>query len=366
MQNVIIELIRSFDCGIIIAFLFLHLIPQTRKSFELFFVQLSATNRRSLRVVRTDFGETYEYRGIPFIELMICLSFFGIYFIEEFIQTCLRYRKYYWFSNANIMYSNGIYDFHSLNYRLNKTRDYLITCSRKTSEVTPVSNGNSIEKSVKINDNLITKCDETKKDSLDIMEMSADSLQPNSMPISLESEISSQLPSYWQNSDTTDETKVYLPQLTLATSMPILAISEGIVIASQENFDIFWMSFAVLLFHKIITAFVISFEIYEKTDRKMMPITSLISFSFLPAIGFFIVMFNNLIFIEDFNRSVCEMIFSSISAATLLHIILLCVRNNYIQFLAPLKNGIIQHFSMYTGFILILTSTAFINTKRLN
>jgi hypothetical protein len=232
--------------------------------------------------------------------------------------------------------------------------------------VTPVSNGNSIEKSVKINDNLITKCDETKKDSLDIMEMSADSLQPNSMPISLESEISSQLPSYWQNSDTTDETKVYLPQLTLATSMPILAISEGIVIASQENFDIFWMSFAVLLFHKIITAFVISFEIYEKTDRKMMPITSLISFSFLPAIGFFIVMFNNLIFIEDFNRSVCEMIFSSISAATLLHIILLCVRNNYIQFLAPLKNGIIQHFSMYTGFILILTSTAFINTKRLN
>jgi len=340
------------------------MLPQMRKSFELFFIQLSATDMKSLVIVRTEFGDSYEYRGIPFVELMICLSFFGIYFCEECIQSCLRYRKYYWFSNANIMYSDRIYDFTSLNYRLKKTRHYLITCSRKTSEATTMK---TIPKSQK--DSVIESEEQEKqKDSLEILNMSYDSSEQNSLPVSVHSEttVSSQLPSYWQTSERSDNTKVYLPQLTLATSMPILLVLEGVIIGSQETFDMLWMTFAVILFHKTITGFILSFEIYEKTNCKMMPTTTLISYSFLPAIGLLIVMMFELIFVEPLNERICQMIFSAISAGSLLHIILICVRNNYIELVAPLKNGIIQHFTMYTGFIAVLTSTAFINSKTIN
>ena len=357
LHNIVIEFMRSFDCGLLLATLFLHFIPQSRKTFELFFLQMSATNLKTLVLIRTDFVDNYEYRGIPFVELMICLSFFGIYFCEELIQTCLKYRKYYWFSNSNIVYSNQMSDFVSLDYRLNKTRHYLITCSRKTSEATSYSN-TCLTKNCSEKKKPKAICEE-QKDSLEIVSLPYDSLQPSSL-----STESTQLPSFWKTNYKSDPLKVYLPQLTSVNSMPVLTILEGVVISSQETHDMLLLTFAVILFHKIITAFTIISEIYDRTENKLLPFSTVVSFSLLPALGFVIVLgLKHLIFVDTIENRISSMVLSVISSGSLLHIILISVRNSYIQFLLPHKNGIIQHFTMYSGFIVILGFTAVIHSR---
>ena len=362
IHNIIIEFLRSFDCGLLLATLFLQLIPMSRKSFELFFLQMSATNVKTLVLVRTDFVDAHDYKGIPFVELMICLSFFGIYFCEEFIQTCLKYRKYYWFSHSNIIYSNQSSDFASLDYRLNKTRHYLISCSRKTSGVTSFANTFSTKNT---NETKQSKPkngskEERRKDSLEIISLPYDSLQPSSVS----SHTSHTLPSYWGQNYKSDPLKVYLPQLTSINSMPVLTILEGVVISSQETHDMQLLTFAVILFHKIITALTIICEIYDRTESKLLPISTIVSFSLLPALGFTLVLgMRHLIFVDQIENRVSVLVLSVISSGCLLHIILISVRNSYMQFLLPHKNGIIQHFTMYSGFIVILGFTAVIHSR---
>ena len=352
IHNIIIEFLRSFDCGLLLATFFLHLIPYSRKTFELFFLHMSANNIKSLVLVRTDFVDTFEYKGIPFVELMVCLSFFGIYFCEEFIQTCLKYRKYYWFHNSTIIYSNQSSDFASLDYRLNKTRHYLISCSRKTSEATTYSNICSTK-----NNSKNSKIECTEEPSLEVLSLPYDSLEPVS--------IASQLPSYWRTDYKPDtNVKVYLPQLTCVNSMPVLMMLEGVVISSQETHHVLLLTFAVILFHKIITSFTIISELYDRTDAKLMPISTIMTFTVLPAFGFVVVIgLKNLIFVDTTENRILSMVLSVISSGSLFHLLLINVRNSYMQFLMPHRNGIVQHFTMYSGFIVILGFTAVFNTK---
>lgn len=364
VHNVIIEFLRSFDCGLLLATFFLHLIPYSRKTFELFFLQMSASTVKSLVLVRTDFVDTFEYKGIPFVELMTCLSFFGIYFCEEFIQTCLKYRKYYWFHNSSIIYSNQSSDLGSLDYRLNKTRHYLISCSRKTSEATSYSNTCSTKKASTDKRTATTKIESTQeseepKDSLEVLSLPYDSLEPTSLA-------SQQLPSYWRtdHKSVNNSVKLYLPQLTCVNSMPVLTVLEGVIVCSQETHHVLLLAFVVILFHKIITSFTIISELFDRTDSKLMPISTIMTFTVLPAVGFLVVVgLKDLIFVETTENRILSMVLSVISSGSLLHLLLINVRNSYMQFLMPHRNGIVQHFTMYSGFIVILGFTAIFTAK---
>lgn len=75
-----------------------------------------------------------KFSPIPIVEVILCLAFFTLYFVEEFIQLCFRYRKYFWAFNSTVVISSS--DVHcnytSLDYRINCTKRFLIDCSRKT------------------------------------------------------------------------------------------------------------------------------------------------------------------------------------------------------------------------------------------
>lgn len=364
INTVLMQLLRSFDCGILLATLFLHLIPQARKNFELFFMRLSANNSKALMSVKNNLKDNFEFRGIPCVELLICLSFFTVYFCEELAQLVLKYRRYYWYKYSgafDIINSFDVnHEFISLNYRLNKTRDYLLTCSRKTSQVTAsVSN----EKQTHLINEVESESQKSHINSCNKSVFSVDSLQEASLPSSvLNSDGTSiQLPSYWQDRLKSEE-QLYLSHMTIASSLPVHSILEGCVIGSQENVKILWMVFSVILFHKIISTISLRVELYQRLKCTMMPLSSLIAVSFLPTIGFMGVMIINLVFKESYQKSVCVMILSALSAGTVLHITFNCIRQS-VHFFASMKSGIIQHFTMYTGFILILACTAFLNTK---
>ncbi|KAJ6225161.1 hypothetical protein RDWZM_003706 [Blomia tropicalis] len=182
IPSMALELIRSLDGGLLLATLFLILLPQLRLNFESFMsvhvnpsktrtsyssnsLPLTSTLNRSLDLFGADMTANLlnarqvalhqedlqtshiiaskSTSPVPLVELILCLAFFAIHFIEEFTQLCLRYRKYFWACNSSVVYSsaNGRCEFSSLDYRISRTKRFLIDCSRKTSST--VSTGDS-------------------------------------------------------------------------------------------------------------------------------------------------------------------------------------------------------------------------------
>ena len=169
VPSIILELTRSLDGGLLLATLFLILLPQLRTTFDLFLqVYIHGTKNSAQQVIQppTPLNESgnfslqaslINYRNaeaearinspyssiiskfspIPLVELILCLAFFALYFIEEFAQLCLRYKKYFWACNSSVVYSSadGTCEFTSLDYRINKTKQFLIHCSRNTSSL---------------------------------------------------------------------------------------------------------------------------------------------------------------------------------------------------------------------------------------
>lgn len=184
IPSIILELIRSLDGGLLLAALFLILLPQLRTSFDTFMsvhvngggVKLTGTKpfqtlpltanetageanltsgaasilisqaaamrqaaEAEAAVQSAHFIATKSVSPVPLVELILCLAFFALHFIEEFAQLCLRYRKYFWACNSSLVYSSSsgtCESFSSLDYRLSRTKRFLIDCSRKTSSST--------------------------------------------------------------------------------------------------------------------------------------------------------------------------------------------------------------------------------------
>src|SRR6185437_15940449 len=185
------------------------------------------------------------------------------------------------------------------------------------------------------------------KDSLEMLSVPYESLQTTSLSshTSLTSQ-SSQLPSYWKAnySAPDDGLKVFLPQLTATNSMPVLTILEGLIISSQDSFHTLVITFAVIVFNKIVTALAISCEIAERTHCKVMPVSTIFSFSLLPALGFLIVVaFDHILFVDTNEKRISALILSVVSSASVLQIIIISIRNNYMQFVVPQRNAIVQH-----------------------
>ena len=174
----VLRLLRSFDAGALLALFFLILLPQLRSTFE-HFVQLHVTQTVSRKILPgenvllnltsfqndDDISTSPEYSErrilhdsssqttaeefenisaallsrfnspIPLVELVLCLAFFALHFLEEFIQICFRYRKYFWACNSSVLYSSSRDQcpLTALDYRISKTKRFLIDCSRKTS-----------------------------------------------------------------------------------------------------------------------------------------------------------------------------------------------------------------------------------------
>ncbi|KAF7494101.1 hypothetical protein SSS_06578 [Sarcoptes scabiei] len=86
----------------------------------------------SQRLIQTIFRNNFE--PIPIVEVIVCLAFFLLYFLEEFLQITFRYRQYFWACNSSIVLSSsdGSCTFTSLDYRINCTKQFLIDCSRRT------------------------------------------------------------------------------------------------------------------------------------------------------------------------------------------------------------------------------------------
>lgn len=193
IPSIILELIRSLDGGLLLAALFLILLPQLRTSFDTFMtvhvnggrmtgsrpfqtLPLTTANETNILSPEANFtssaspsanillnGQAAAIRAaaeaevqaahsahliaakavspVPLVELILCLAFFALHFIEEFAQLCLRYRKYFWACNSSLVYSSSTAtcEFSSLDYRISRTKRFLIDCSRKTSSTTTTS-----------------------------------------------------------------------------------------------------------------------------------------------------------------------------------------------------------------------------------
>ncbi|KAH9421925.1 uncharacterized protein LOC142645579 [Dermatophagoides pteronyssinus] len=101
-----------------------------------------------------------KFSPIPIVEVILCLAFFALYFIEEFTQLCFRYRKYFWALNSTVVLSSsdGQCNYTSLDYRINCTKRFLIDCSRKTFTA---SNYSSSGSSSSTNDGVGDGCERT-------------------------------------------------------------------------------------------------------------------------------------------------------------------------------------------------------------
>lgn len=182
MPAILLELMRSLDGGLLLATLFLVLLPQLRTTFDSFIqiyvhgsrngallqqvIQPQPDNQTAVSILEAPmpFPESlikYRYGDdrtpvssgllsklspIPLVELILCLSFFALYFAEEFVQLCLRYRKYFWACNASLVYSSadGKCELTSLDYRISKTKQFLIYCSRNTSSLSSTKTSRSL------------------------------------------------------------------------------------------------------------------------------------------------------------------------------------------------------------------------------
>ena len=397
-----IELFRSFNCGMLLSVLFLHLIPIARKHFHIFFIKFNNVNIKNEILIKNISTDHFEYRGIPCVELIICITFFTIYFVEEIVKLIFHHKKYYWFHSIKPKGINYIHcgDYNcalaSLDYRLNKTKSYLITCSRKTSRHNSATNSYDSFNCHCANNTIRCETSEISHDSLEDFSLpplssstptprscstptprscstptprscstptprSCSTPTPRSCSISnCNSSLDS--PSYWNTMNDNKAVNVYLPQLTLSASMPVYSVLEGIVIASQDTISLIWLMFFVILLHKITTSIVLSLQYLSQTNSKTIPTLTLIMFSLLPIIGFFIVFLSNTFYHSSFTKCVIQLIFSSLSCGVVLHIVFLCMRQN-LCFIASIRNGIIQHFIMYSGFILILACTLILKIK---
>lgn len=167
IPSIVLELIRSLDGGLLLGALFLILLPQLRSTFDAFMqmhVQsgktTSTTHFQTLPLLANgtfnlsslidahhaarkaeaeaqsaQLVATKTISPVPLVELILCLAFFALHFTEEFAQLCFRYRKYFWACNSAVVYSssNGTCELSSLDYRISRTKRFLIDCSRKTS-----------------------------------------------------------------------------------------------------------------------------------------------------------------------------------------------------------------------------------------
>lgn len=206
VPTILVEFVRSFDAGLLLAALFLIFIPQLRTSFDTFVLahvstaklsvplemvqpmvnsSLVATNisiattatttlspmlTKQIESVHRQQDETnytatsHKDSPIPLVELILCLSFFALNFAEEFSKMCLKYQKYFWACNSSVVHGSSTEqcDFTSLDYRLNKTKNFLITCSRRTfSTSTSNSSENKLNRTTTNNNKSTTVVDDT-------------------------------------------------------------------------------------------------------------------------------------------------------------------------------------------------------------
>ncbi|XP_044736849.1 zinc transporter ZIP3-like [Chrysoperla carnea] len=277
----IIARIQSFGGGVLFATCFLHMIPEVRKSVN-YLLEYDEPND--------------EHSEFPFSELIICIGFFMVYFIEEFTHWCVH------------------------NVRENKTAP---SCHEPPIKYLNAEENNKVEE---INNHI----NSASKNSIRSIKSStySDSSDSNSDDVILKSARSVQSKSHYTVTieekalKTADkENQKNIRGCLVVIALSVHSIFEGLSIGLQKSTGNIWFMFTAISIHASTILYCIGFEMAVEGIKMVTIIINMIILAVVSPLGIVVgLLFTLRSNMDTRSKTIAVCLLEGVSAGTVLYI----------------------------------------------
>ena len=323
----LLQMMMQFGGGVLLCTIFTHLLPEVKNDYNNYQLNNGTFFGQNL-VKHNNYDETGKSHTheIPYIELIICIGFFTVYFFE-----CLM---------------NALIDYHQQKH---EDQNDLKLKSKKFQK------HNQIELDQLKSPLTYNRVNSEENDSRILASTTFINKQRNL----LETDSSKQkFISHFENYSNVEPVFVSLIKgLVIIIAFSVHSIFDGLAIGLQSTGSRIWTMLFAISTHKLVIAFVISVELYQQSKRISIVIINMALFSIMSPIGIVIIILTESSIKDSFKSSPSMIILNALAIGTILYIVFFEI----LQKINVNLTGLIQFASMIFGFIVMLVITLLIS-----
>ena len=323
----LLQLMMQFGGGVLLCTIFAHLLPEVKKDYNNY--QLSNGTFFGGNFVKHNYDETgnSHTHEIPYVELMVCIGFFTVYFFE-----CIM---------------NALIDHHQQKHE--DQNDFKLK-SEKFQE------DNKIDLDQLKSPSTFNRIINEDNDSRILTSTTFMNKHQNDL---LETDLSKQkFISHKENYSNIESVFILLMKgLVIIIAFSVHSIFDGIAIGLQSTGSGIWTMLFAILTHKLVIAFVVSVELYQQSKRISIVTMNMALFSIMSPIGIVIIILAESSIKDSFKSSPAMIILNALAIGTILYIVFFEI----LQKINVNLTGLTQFASMIFGFIIMLAITLLIN-----
>ncbi|CAM1314483.1 SLC39A3 (predicted) [Pycnogonum litorale] len=291
-QAAVISVLLCFGGGVLLSTFMVHMVPEVRESFN-----------KGLSAHDLD-----HYRHVPLTEIVVCLGFFIVYFIEELLNIVIGHEHCH-------THVHGVGHSHS---------PAVVTC----------------EDDQNAND---SKYD----DHLDEQDAESDDGEEAKLRTSPKRKSNYGSSTTERNGPKPTQAASGIKGLIIIVALSIHAVFEGMAIGLQNSVKHVWMLFVGMLFHKLVLAFCVGLETFLHGVSQKTVILYMLVFASMSPIGVIVGTVTDVALVDSF-LSIATL--QSLAAGTLMYV-------TFFEIFMPEKNnkqsGILKLSSAVVGFALM-------------
>ena len=325
----LLQMMMQFGGGVLLCTIFVDLLPEVKNDYNNYQLNNGTFFGQNL-VKHNNYDETGKnhIHEIPYIELIICIGFFTVYFFECLMNALIDYHQQKHKDQNDLKLKSEKFQEHN-KFEL----DQLISPSTYNRVNSEDNGGRTLASTTFIN-----------KHQSNLLEITDSSKQ--------------KFIYHFENYSNVQLFFVSLMKgLVIIIAFSVHSIFDGLVIGLQSTRSRIWTMLFAISTHKLVIAFVISVELYQQSKRISIVIINMALFSMMSPIGIVIIILAESSIKDSFKSSPSIIILNALAIGTILYIVFFEI----LQKINVNLTGLIQFASMIFGFIVMLVITLLIS-----
>lgn len=371
----VLNLFMFFGGGVLLATCFVHLIPEVRSNFDNYWKSRNDSEEHGHSHEEGEHNETesdheehghghsHEHsHGVPWVELAICGGFFFVYLLEEIVHSFIGHDHDDDDKDMSDTSSQPIsYPVQGARLQNNLSLSQsgplptnLLSCNKRIESNESLSTNGYVNYGMDLKNELPLPGSGVPMHYPIFHTQSCDALVVPSLGSS-SPKLSVSLPGE----------KPLLPAsvrfargLVTIAAFSAHSIFDGVAIGLQESSSQIWTMFFAICVHKLVVAFAVGMELFEKSSSLTITTIHMTLFSLMSPIGILIVILTENTMSE--SDSPVIIMLSAVATGTILYIVFFEVLQRDRTKDASKLTGFILFFSMIIGFISMVCITLFI------
>ena len=347
-RHILLQMMMQFGGGVLLCTIFVHLLPEVREDYNSYQLNNGTFFGQSL-MKHGDHVHDHDENGgnhshedaadehshkheIPYIELIICIGFFTVYFFECIMNAIISVHEQKHDDQDDRKSCKNLKEFEEQNNTIDLDEpkspsayiNYGAIIEDNDTQILPPTKSNSKH-----------RCNSLETDSFNQKYISPNENCSHVEPVFVS----------------------FMKGLVIIIAFSVHSIFDGLAIGLQSTASGIWTMLFAISTHKLVIAFVVSIELYEQSKRISIVIINMALFSIMSPIGILIVIIAEGSIKNSSQSSPAIIILNALAIGTILYIVFFEI----LQKTNINLTGLIQFSSMVFGFAIMFVITIFIN-----